>query len=106
MRTRIRFNQTGTLYSPTLNSDGQLTLGAGTSVKLAFWNRRVHEFAAQIGEVKKVDGNAFVPSGTSVSLRDRLLTAGELFEVVNVHTAHDDRNQVDHIGLQLSLVSG
>ena len=105
-QTRIRFNQTGTLYSPTMNDDGQLTLGSGTTISLAFWNRRTHEFAAQIGEVKKVDGNAFVPSGTSVSLRDRLLVAGELYEVVNAHEAHDDRNRIDHISLQLSLVSG
>ena len=105
-QTRIRFNQSGTLYSPTLNAGGQLALGAGTSISLAFWNRRVHEFASQLGEVKKVDGNAFVPSGTSVGLRDRILVAGALYEVVNVHEAHDDRNRVDHIGLQLSLVSG
>lgn len=106
MQTRIRFNQSGTLYSPTLNTDGQLALGEGATISLAFWNRKAHEFTSQIGEVKKIDGNAFVPSGTSVGLRDRLLVAGDLYEVVNVHEAHDDRNRLDHIGLQLSLVSG
>lgn len=105
-QTQIRFAQTGTLYTPSLNSDGQLTFGSGTSIRCALWKTSRHEFVAQLGEAKKVDATAFVPSGTSVTLRDQLLVAGALYEVVNVHEAHDDRNRVDHVGLQLRLVSG
>lgn len=105
-QTRIRFKQTGTLYHPTLNSDGQLARGAGTATSCAFWPSSAREFASSIGEATKVDGSIFVPSGTSIALRDWFLIDSVLYEVVNVHVAHDDRNRVDHIGAQLTQVSG
>lgn len=105
-QTRIRFKQTATLYTPTVDTDGRTTLGAGTAITCAFWRTTRREFLSQIGETRVVDGTAFVPSGTSVSLRDRLLVAGALFEVINIHEAHDDRNRTDHIGVMLRLVSG
>lgn len=105
-QTGIRFKQSGTLYRPTLNSLGQLTLGAGTAVNCAFWSTRIRQFVSQLGEAERVDATAFVPSGTTVALRDQLQVGSSFYEVVNVHEAHDDLNRVDHIGLQLRLVSG
>lgn len=105
-QTRMRFKQTCTIATPTIGSDGRPTLGAATTVNCALWRRRFHDFVPTQGEVLRIDAVAFVPSGTSVALRDRLVEGGLGYEVVNLTTAHDDRNRVDHIGLQLQLVSG
>lgn len=105
-KSGIRFKQTGTLYAPTLNSDGQIALGAGTTVSCAFWTTRTNRFISQIGEVKLSDAFAFVPSGTSVAVRNRLDIGGSRYEIISVHEAHNDLGQTDHYGLALQLVSG
>lgn len=105
-QTRIRFKQSCTIATPSIGTDGRPTLGAATTVSCALWRRRFHDFVPQQGEAKRIDALAFVPRGTSVALRDRVVEDGIGYEVVNLTTAHDDRNRVDHIGLQLQLVSG
>lgn len=105
-QTRIRFKQTCTIARPTVGADGRLTLGSATSVTCALWRTRKRSYVQQVGEAATVDAIAFVPSGTTVALRDRLVEGGLGYEVVGLTTAHDDYNRVDHIGLELQLVSG
>ena len=104
MASSIRFGKTCTLERPTVSSKGQAVGGAPTTVKCALWKRRLRAVIG--GEVTQVDAVAFVPSGTTVALRDQMVQAGERFVVMSVVPADDDRGRTDHIGLQLKLMVG
>lgn len=98
----LRMRKTGTLRRPTVNSSGQAVVsGAGTSISLALWRRKLQQVVGGVGEVQTITAMAFVPSGTDVERRDWLTVAGEEFVVSEVVPAEDDRGRVDHIGLQL-----
>ena len=105
-QTSIRFNQTATLQSTTIGTDGRPAYGAATSISCAFWRKRFNENIPQVGEAQRVDAMAFLPSGTTVSLRDRFVIGSLNYEVLSVTDAHDDRNRIDHIGISLALTEG
>lgn len=103
----IRFNKTGTLRRPTVNSKGQAVVsGNGTSVRCALWRQRLHNIVGNAGEVLQVDAEAFVPAATDVLVRDQLEQGGVTYVVVAVTPADDDLAVLDHVGLQLQRVSG
>lgn len=103
----MRFPQTVTLIRPTVGSKGDLSFPEGSSVKCGLWPRRRKQVLGGAGEVFEVTAVAFVPKGTDVQRRDRVVLASGQpggpgrFEVLTVIPAFSDRGTVHHIGLEL-----
>jgi len=105
-QTSIRFNQTATLQSTTIGTDGRPTWSGATSVRCAFWRKRFNDMIPQTGESRRVEALAFLPSGTTVAVGYQFVIDGLNYEVLSATDAHDDRNRVDHIGISLALTEG
>lgn len=99
-----RFPHTLTLIRPTVGTDGDLTFPAGTTVKGALFRRRMKPVVAGVGEQVIVTAQAFLPAGTDVRLRDRIVRGTDRFQVLNVVDGEDDDGRTDHVGVELGYV--
>ncbi len=100
-----RFPHTLTIIRPALNSGGDWTFPAGTTVMGALFRRRRKAIVPGVGEQGMVSAQAFLPAGTDVRLNDRLVRGSDRFQVVNVVDGEDDGARVDHIGVELADVA-
>lgn len=101
--SNIRLRKTGILRRPAVSSTtGQLSVsGSGTTLKVAFWTRKLLAVVGPTGDINSTDATGFLPAGTDVERRDQLTVNGRVYEVLQVISADDDRGKVDHIGVQL-----
>jgi glycerol kinase len=102
MGTAIRMRTPALLSRPTLNERNQLIAGeTTTSIKCAFFDRKMQALISTTGEVNSTDALAFVPAGTDVERRDQMVVSAVTYIVLKVIPGRSDRGVVDHIGLQL-----
>lgn len=101
----IRLRKVATLRRPTVTSTGQLSVPvSGTSVKVAFWTRKLQAVFGPTGEVNNVDALGFLPAGTDVKRRDQLTVSGRIYTILQLVNADDDTGREDHIGVQLQEI--
>jgi len=106
----IRFNASGVVLRPTINSFGDRVVPAsGTGTMLSVWDRRAKQIFGGEGELATITAIGFFPSGVDLRNRDVIsgvtIFPGKLYEVILVVSAVDDRGRFDHVGAQLREVS-
>jgi len=101
-----RFFMTVSVYHPTVQADGDLTMGAPTTgVRASIWDMRERQVLATVGELVTVNARGYFPFTAVLSERDRIVaTDGRKWEVVKTISGIDDRGRLDHVGAYLRSV--
>ncbi len=98
-----RLFQTLIHQRPSVGTTGDLVSGATSLVSGSIFQRRRKAVVGGQGELIEVTATGFLPPGADVLERDQLTVSGtaQRFEVVNVVSGHDDRGNLDHVGVEL-----
>jgi len=101
-----RFFMTVSVYHPTVQADGDLSLGAPTTgVRASIWDIRAREIVGAVGELVTVTARGYFPRTAVLSERDRVVASdGRRWEVVKTISGINDRGVLDHVGAYLRNV--
>lgn len=102
MPTGLRYFTTADIDRPSFDQHGDRTYTSVVSgVRFSFWDRRRKDVVGGQGESLTVTAIGFLPSGTDVAERDRITSKGRQFDVVTLVSGRDDRDVLDHLGVEL-----